>query len=95
MGDRSASAFQPYSHDTSTPGQQHEGEDESSHNDAVSDICLCTCLPACQHLYALPEHISTCLCKRLLDVMVRQSWGREGAKGVLGGSASLGITLLN
>ncbi|KAL3152621.1 hypothetical protein ABBQ32_001638 [Trebouxia sp. C0010 RCD-2024] len=36
MGDRSASAFQPYSHDASTPGQQHEGEDESSHNDAAT-----------------------------------------------------------
>lgn len=34
----SASAFQPYAYDTnttSTPLLQHEGEDESSHNDTV------------------------------------------------------------
>ena len=41
MGDRaaSASAFQPYSCDASTAAgtpMQHEGEDESSHNDTVS-----------------------------------------------------------
>ena len=40
MGDRAASGIPPYSYDASTPGQHHEGEDESSHNDAVSHDCL-------------------------------------------------------
>ena len=48
MGERaaSASAFQPYSCDASTaaatPVLQHEGEDESSHNEPVSPYCQCT-----------------------------------------------------
>lgn len=81
MGDRSASAFQPYSHDASTPGQQHEGEDESSHNDAVSNICRCTCLPA---------QLLRSTCTLCLSPSVQTPFERWENATVLGGGGGQG-----